>query len=93
MLQSLCLLLLLCLGLLFVSQRKQFEFRLKQEQSQFRQRESEFQRLREDFVQLQSESQRLRQDLEKEKVKSQQLEYLHSLQKETVEVLESEWGL
>ena len=38
-----------------------------------------------------SENQRLRQELEKEKAKSQQFEYLYSLQKETVEVLESEW--
>ena len=69
MLQSMYLLLLLCLGLLFVSQKKQFEFRLRREQLKFQQRESEFQQLREDFVQLQSESQRLKKDLEMEKAK------------------------
>jgi molecular chaperone GrpE (heat shock protein) len=91
MLQSLFLLLSLTLGLLLLSQKKQFEFRLNLEQSRIQQRESEFQRLREDFVELQSETQRLRQELQKETAKVLQFEYLHSQQSEMVEVLDSGW--
>ena len=55
MVQYLFLILSLFLGLLLLSQKKQFESQLKLEQLKFQQRESEFQALREQFVILQSE--------------------------------------
>ncbi len=61
MVQYLFLILSLFLGLLLLSQKKQFESQLKLEQLKFQQRESEFQDLREQFVILQSEKVKVQQ--------------------------------
>lgn len=79
MLQSLYLLLLLCLGLLFVSQKKQFESQLKKEQSQSRHWQSEFQQLREQFVSLQNSQSQKDSELE---LKFQQLKSQWQMERE-----------
>ena len=73
MLQSMFLLLSLTLGLLLLSQKKQFEFRLEELHSMYLKKESEFQQLRQDCERLQSKNrqwelnfQELKLDLERE---------------------------
>lgn len=73
MLQSMFLLLSLTLGLLLLSQRKQFEFQLEESHSMYLKKESEFQQLRQGCEQLQSKNrqwelnfQELKLDLERE---------------------------
>ena len=93
MLQSMFLLLSLTLGLLLLSQRKQFEFQLEESHSMYLKKESEFQQLRQDCERLQSKNrqwelnfQSLQSELESAKVTEMQL--LQRLAKESGSVEE-----
>ena len=85
--------LLLILGILLMSQRKQFEYQLELERLKYRQRESEFQELRETVVSRESDLvKELRQELaEQSHLAESQSLMIEGLQKARVQA--SEWDL